>query len=110
MSIYFTVIFVSALYYAIGYFINEENSKYLLSGYNTMSVEERKKFDIENYLIFFKSFFKQQSLISFFIFQISYLIFEGEKALILWSIYITIAIIYLVVKSQKFNKKPPLTK
>ena len=106
MSIYFPVIFVSALYYAIGYFINEEKSKYLLSGYNPMSVEKRKKFDIENYLIFFKSFFKQQSLISFFIFQIFYLIFEGEEALIFWSIYITIAIIYLVVKSQKFNKKP----
>tara|TARA_B100000941_G_C28463948_1_gene532373 strand:+ start:764 stop:1096 length:333 start_codon:yes stop_codon:yes gene_type:complete len=110
MSIYFPVIFVSALYYAIGYFINEENSKYLLSGYNTMSDEERKKFDIENYLIFFKTFFKQQSLISFFIFQIFYLIYVGEKALIFWSIYITIGIIYLVVKSQKFNKKPPLTK
>ena len=110
MSIYFPVIFVSALYYAIGYFINKENSKYLLSGYNTMSVEERKKFDIENYLIFFKSFFKQQSLISFLIFQISHLIFKGEEALIFWSIYITFVIIYLMVKSQKFNKKPPLIK
>ena len=104
MSIYFPVIFVSALYYAIGYFINEENSKFLLSGYNTMSDEERKKFDIENYRIFFKSFFKQQSLISFLIFQISYLIFKVEEPLIFWSIYITIAIVYLVVKSQKFNK------
>ena len=104
MSIYIPVIFVSILYYAIGYFINEENSKYLLSGYNTMSDEERKKFDIENYLVFFKSFFKQQSLISFLIFQISYLIFKVEEPLIFWSIYITIAIVYLVVKSQKFNK------
>ena len=110
MSIYFPVIFVSALYYAIGYFINEENSKYLLSGYNTMSDQERKNFDKENYLTFFKSFFKQQSLISFLIFQISYLIFKVEESLIFWSIYITIAIVYLVVKSQKFNKKPPLIK
>jgi len=110
MSIYYPVIFVSALYYAIGYFINEENSKYLLSGYNTMSDQERKNFDKENYLTFFKSFFKQQSLISFLIFQISYLIFKVEESLIFWSIYITIAIVYLVVKSQKFNKKPPLIK
>jgi hypothetical protein len=57
MSIYVPVIFVSILYYAIGYFINKENAKYLLSGYNTMSDEERKKFDIENYLVFFKSSF-----------------------------------------------------
>ena len=58
MSVYFPVIFVSAVYYAIGYYINEENSKYLLSGYNTMSEDERKKFDIEGYLKIFKPFFK----------------------------------------------------
>ena len=56
MSIYFPVIFVSVLFYAIGYFINKENSKYLLSGYNTMSNEEREKFDIEGYLKIFKPF------------------------------------------------------
>ena len=105
MSIYIPVIFVSILYYVIGYFINEENSKYLLSGYNTMSDEERKKFDIENYLVFFKSFFKQQSIYSLFIFQICYLMFDDEKAILFWSIYITIAIFYLVVKSQKFKIK-----
>ena len=49
MSIYVPVIFVSILYYAIGYFINKENAKYLLSGYNTMSDEERKKFDPVGY-------------------------------------------------------------
>ena len=105
MSIYVPVIFVSILYYLIGCFINEENSKYLLSGYNTMSNDERKKFDLENYLVFFKSFFKQQSIYSLFIFQICYFMFDDEKAIIFWSLYITVAIFYLVVKSQKFNIK-----
>ena len=51
MSIYIPVIFVSALYYAIGHFINKENAKILLAGYNFMTDKERKKFDIENYLV-----------------------------------------------------------
>lgn len=102
MSIYVPVIFVSILYYAIGYFINKENAKYLLSGYNTMSDEERKKFDIENYLVFFKAFFKKQSVYSLLVFPVFHLMFDDEKAILIWSLYITIAIIYLYIKSKKF--------
>ena len=102
MSIYVPVIFVSFLYYAIGYFINKENAKYLLSGYNTMSDEERKKFDIENYLVFFKAFFKKQSVYSLLVFPVFHLMFDDEKAILIWSLYITIAIVYLYIKSKKF--------
>lgn len=102
MSIYVPVIFVSVLYYAIGYFINKENAKYLLSGYNTMSDEERKKFDIENYLVFFKAFFKKQSVYSLLVFPVFHLMFDDEKAILIWSLYITIAIVYLYIKSKKF--------
>lgn len=102
MSIYVPVIFVSILYYAIGYFINKENAKYLLSGYNTMSDEERKKFDIENYLVFFKAFFKKQSVYSLLVFPVLHLMFDDEKAILIWSLYITIAIVYLYIKSKKF--------
>ena len=102
MSIYIPVIFVSILYYAIGYFINKENAKYLLSGYNTMSDEERKKFDIENYLVFFKAFFKKQSVYSLLVFPVLHLMFDDEKAILIWSLYITIAIVYLYIKSKKF--------
>jgi len=103
MSIYLPVIFVSILYYAIGYFINKENAKYLLSGYNTMSAEERKKFDIENYLVFFKAFFKKQSVYTLLIFPICQLILDDEKAILIWSLYITIAVVYLYFKSRKYN-------
>lgn len=105
MSIYLPVIFVSALYYAIGYFTNKENSKYLLTGYNTMSDDERKKFDFEGYLKIFKPFFKNQALYSFFIFQLCYLALNEETSTIIWSIYLTLAPIYLVIKSQQFKGK-----
>ena len=103
MSIYFPVIFVSILFYAIGYFINKENAKYLLSGYNTMSTEERKKFDIENYLVFFKAFFKKQSIYTLLIFPVCQLILDDEKAILIWSLYTAIAVVYLYFKSRKFN-------
>ena len=38
-------------------FINENNAKTWLSGYNTMSKAAQEKFDLKGYLIFFKSFF-----------------------------------------------------
>ena len=105
MSIYIPIIFVSALYYAIGHFKNKENSKYLLSGYNKMSDEKRKKFDIEGYLKLFKPFFKQQALYSFFIFQIINFLYDTKVSLVVWSIYISIAPFYLAIKSRQFQKK-----
>lgn len=105
MSIYYPVIFVSALFYAIGSFINKENSKYLLSGYNTMSEEERKKFDLDAYLKLFKPFFKQQALISFMVFQIFNFLYNDNVSLIIWCIYISTAPLYLVLKSNRFKRK-----
>lgn len=104
MSIYIPIIFVSAFYYAIGHFINKENSKYLLSGYNSMSEDERKKFDIEGYLKLFKPFFENQALYSFFVFQLFHFLYDNKTSLIIWCIYISIAPLYLVLKSQKFKK------
>ena len=105
MSVYIPVIFVSAVYYAIGYYINEENSKYLLSGYNTMSEDERKRFDIEGYLKIFKPFFKNQALYSFFGFQLFYFLYDDKLSLIIYSIYISIVPLYIVFKSRQFKRK-----
>jgi len=104
MSIYIPIIFVSALYYAIGHFINKENSKYLLSGYNTISDEKRKKFDIDGYLKIFKPFFKNQALYSFFAFQLFHFLYDNKVSLIIWCIYISTAPLYLVIKSRQFKR------
>lgn len=103
MSVYIPVIFVSALFYAIGYYINKENSKYLLSGYNTMSDDERKKFNIEGYLKIFKPFFKNQALYSFLVFQLFHLLYDNKVSLIIYSVYISIIPLYLVIKSRQFK-------
>ena len=51
MEIFLTVFFVDILFIGIAYLLNENNAKYLLAGYNTMSKEEREKVDLPNFLI-----------------------------------------------------------
>ena len=47
---------LSILFFSIGFILNQSNAKYLLSGYNTLSVEEQSNFDLKSYLNFFKKF------------------------------------------------------
>lgn len=41
----FPILFISILLTGIGFLVTEENASYLLSGYNTMSEEEKKEFE-----------------------------------------------------------------
>lgn len=41
---------------AIGFAVTEKNARHLLAGYNTMSDEERKRFDIKGYIRHFRKF------------------------------------------------------
>ena len=47
---------LSLVFVAIGFIVTESNAKYLLSGYNSMSEEDRKKVDLHSYLQKFKKF------------------------------------------------------
>lgn len=52
----FPILFISILLTGIGFLVTENNASYLLSGYNTMSEEEKKQFDIKSYIPFFRKF------------------------------------------------------
>lgn len=86
MEIFWVVLFVDVIFIGVAYLVNKDNAKYLLAGYNTMSVEERKKFDLENFLIFWKKFFVILTFASTLIFAISYLIFSEAVASVIWSV------------------------
>lgn len=47
---------ISALFVAIAFGVTENNAKYLLAGYNTMSEDERSKVDIKNYIPYLRKF------------------------------------------------------
>ena len=49
---------MSLTYLLIGFGINKNNAEYLLAGHNSMTPEEKQKFNIEKYIEFFNSFLK----------------------------------------------------
>ena len=93
---------VSLLYLAIGSFINRNNARYLLAGYNTMSEEKRKKFPIDSYLVFFKKFFTRMSIFSLLSALLFHLIFEVETAVMIWAIFQIISYVYFVFQGLKY--------
>ena len=92
---------VDVIFIGVAYLVNKDNAKYLLAGYNTMSVEERKKFDLENFLIFWKKFFVILAFASTTIFVISYLMFTESVTLIIWTACLIIPWPIFLYKANK---------
>ena len=107
MELDFVVIGVGVLNYLIGNYTNKENAKILLAGYNTMSKAEREKFDIDEYLEFFKPFFKKLGIYSVIIYFVFSLLLDETTTLLVWTITVTIPVIYLAIygNSNRFKKK-----
>lgn len=92
------------LFVAMGFIVTENNAKYLLSGYNTMSEEDRKKVDIRAYIPYFRKFHIFLG-ISFLVFGtiLTYLINENAGGIFL-AVYPIIAYIYFIWTSSKYSK------
>jgi len=107
MALDFVVIGIGVIHYLIGNYINKENAKILLAGYNTMSKVEREKFDIDEYLEFFKPFFKKMGIYSVIIYFVFSLLLDETTTLLVWTITVTIPVIYLAIysNSNRFKKK-----
>ncbi|MFV5692379.1 DUF3784 domain-containing protein [Flavobacterium sp. LT1R49] len=98
----YVLIGMSLLFVAIGFIVTENNAKYLLSGYNTMSEEERKKVDIKAYIPYFRKFHIFLS-VSFFLFGtlLTYLIHENAGGIFV-GVYPILAYIYFICTSSKY--------
>ena len=99
----FTIIFISLTYLLIGFGINKVNAEYLLAGYNTMTPEQRQKFNIEKYLEFFNPFFKRLCLYPPLSFGLMYILFEGEQLILIWSLIQMLPFVWFTTKSIKFK-------
>ncbi|MFM1877727.1 MAG: hypothetical protein RLZZ241_593 [Bacteroidota bacterium] len=93
------------LYTFLAWLVNENNAKYLLSGYNTMSAAEQAKFDIKGYLNFFKPFFYYLALYSTLLFYILFFLIDAHYALWGWIAAQTLPLPYLILKGNKFKNK-----
>ena len=98
----YVLIGISLLFIAIGFIVTENNAKYLLSGYNTMSEEERKKVDIKAYIPYFRKFHIFLG-VSFFLIGtlLTYLINENAGGIFV-GVYPIFAYIYFICTSSKY--------
>jgi hypothetical protein len=92
------------LFILIGFIVNEKNAKYLLSGYNTMSEEDRKKVDLKKFIPYFRKFHIILG-VTFFLFgaALTYFISKNAGGIFL-TVYPILAYIYFIVNSSKYAK------
>ena len=95
------VIFTSALLAICGYIVNENNADSLLAGYNTMTKDEKNRFDLVNYLKFFRKFMLSISLFTGIIYFISILFFKDETSAIIYAICLCVPWPYFIIISNK---------
>jgi len=105
MEILLGLFIVNMTFIGVAFFINRDNAKQLLSGYNTMSRDQQKSFDLENYLIFFRKFFLNLELYFSLIFLMFYLAFGEVAASIAYVVSIILPTPYMVYASNKFKNK-----
>ena len=85
--------------------VNENNADLLLAGYNTKSKKEKEKFNLKEYLIYFKNFFLKLVVYSSIVTIMSSLFFDELYVVIIYSICILLPLPFFLIKSnKKFNK------
>jgi len=93
---------LSALFVVISIFINEKNGKFLLSGYNTMSDEEKLNFRFEDYVRYFKKWMLLIGISMFIVSTIVLYLINSDWGVIVMVSYLFLAIILFIWKSDQF--------
>lgn len=99
------IIILSAIFVGIAFLINKDNAKDLLSGYNTMTIEERQNFDIESYILYFKKFHLFLAISLFTVATLLLYFVNADLSGIFMGIYPIIAYTLLIWKSNQFYFK-----
>lgn len=94
-------ILLSVVFISMGFLVTKNNARYILSGYNTMSEEQRSLVDIDSYLNFFKKFHLFLG-ISFFILVIGTSLFNENMAAIFLGVYPLLAYCFFIVKGSNY--------
>jgi len=95
---------LSLVFVAVGYIVTEKNAKNLLSGYNTMSEQERQAFNIKSYIPAFRKFhlFLGISLFAAGA-TIFFLLGEGAAGIFI-TVYPLLAYIWFLWIGKKYTK------
>ena len=100
-----TILFVDIVFVALALGINKNNAEYLLAGYNTMSKDDRDKFDIDGFLIFFKKFFIQISIYSTLMFFVLIILIDRVVSIVGYFVSIILPMPVMLYMGNKFNNK-----
>lgn len=98
------ITFLSLIFIGIAFLVTENNAKYSLSGYNTMSEEERQKFNIKSYIAYFKNFHIFLGISTFIIGSILFYYINPDWSGIFIATYPIFTYIYFIWKGNKFSK------
>ena len=101
----YVLIAISSIVIGLALLLTEGNAKYLLAGYNSMSVEEREKIEIKGLVSYFRNFHLFLGS-SFLIISLLLIFYVGETAgTVFICVYPVVAEIYFVVSAAKYRKK-----
>jgi hypothetical protein len=92
--------FVSLLILLIAKSLNKNNAKFILAGYNTMSEEERLKYDIGLIVSLAKKILYSFAVIPFVCFVFFIFFFDAIKAAVVYSAVVLLMIIKFIVSSK----------
>ena len=98
------ILILSAIFIAIAFIINENNAKYLLSGYNTMSEVERQNFDIKSYIPYFRNFHIFLGVTLLIISLILLYFVNSDWSGIFLGTYPLLAYMYFIWKGMRFSR------
>ena len=106
MIVLIVLLITSLSYIGIAFLVNEKNAKYLLSGYNTMNKQQKDKFDLKSYLIYFRKFWINIGVSSSIVTCLTFLLFSEIIMVIAHALVVIIPLPYFIYKSNKdFNSK-----
>lgn len=98
------ILILSTIFIAIAFNINENNAKFLLSGYNTMSEVERQNFDIKSYIPYFRKFHILLGVTLLIISLILLYFVNSDWSGIFLGTYPILAYVFFIWKSNQFAK------
>ncbi|MES2629782.1 MAG: DUF3784 domain-containing protein [Bacteroidota bacterium] len=99
----FMIMLLGAILGGVGLILTVDNSRYLLSGYNTLDEEERRKIDIVNYVPFFRKFHLLLAASLIVIGTASLYLLGEEVTGIVITIYPLLGYLWFISRSSRFS-------
>lgn len=100
---FYFIIGFSLFFIGMAFVITEKNAKYILAGYNTMPVAERKKFKLKKFIHFYKRFHIGLGTSMLILGLLLYYSINETASIVFVTVYPIVAYVYLLVMSIRIH-------